>query len=193
MGREDCGQFIARCLCCPFLLTRFPCPSVLSHPQETVLHGLFQCESFPQATGLHKLLRHGSFPWDAVLHEQITLVWVPHRVSGPARNLAPAWSPLHGTTSPARSLLQHGLSTGSQPLWAHAPTLAWGPSQAAGGYQLHHGLLHGLQGNLCSGAWSTSCSSFFTDLGVCRVVSLTYSHSSLWLKLLCCTVTFPLS
>ena len=43
----------------------------------------------------------------------------------------------------------------------------------------HHGLHHGLQGNLCSGAWSTSSPSFFTDLGVCRVVSLTYSHSSL--------------
>ncbi|KAK4830119.1 hypothetical protein QYF61_008546, partial [Mycteria americana] len=28
----------------------------------------------------------------------------------------------------------------------------------------HHGLHHGLQGNLCSGAWSTSSPSFFTDL-----------------------------
>lgn len=46
---------------------------------------------------------------------------------------------------------------------------------------VHHGLqgdnhhchspLHGLQGNSCSGAWSTS--SFLTDLDVCRVVSLT--------------------
>ncbi|KAK4826200.1 hypothetical protein QYF61_006144 [Mycteria americana] len=47
----------------------------------------------------------------------------------------------------------------------------------------HHGLHHGLQGNLCSGAWSTSSPSFFTGLGVCRVVSLTYSHSSLQLQL----------
>jgi len=44
----------------------------------------------------------------------------------------------------------------------------------------HHGLHHRLQGkNLCSGTWSISSSSFFTDLGVCKVVSLTYSHSSL--------------
>ncbi|KAK4831758.1 hypothetical protein QYF61_018956 [Mycteria americana] len=37
----------------------------------------------------------------------------------------------------------------------------------------HHGLHHGLQWNLCSGTWSTSSSSFFTDLGVCRAVSFT--------------------
>ncbi|CAM9176874.1 unnamed protein product, partial [Bubo scandiacus] len=42
----------------------------------------------------------------------------------------------------------------------------------------HHGLPHRLQGNLCSGPWSTSCPSF-TGLGVCRTVSLRYSHSSL--------------
>ena len=34
----------------------------------------------------------------------------------------------------------------------------------------HHGLHHRLQGNLCSGAWSISPSSF-PDLGVCRAVS----------------------
>jgi len=45
----------------------------------------------------------------------------------------------------------------------------------------HHGLLHGLQGNLCFGAWSTSFPSF-TDLGVCRVASLAYSHYSLALQ-----------
>jgi len=40
----------------------------------------------------------------------------------------------------------------------------------------HHGFHHGLQGNLCSGARSTS--SFFTDRGVYRVVSLTLSQFS---------------
>ena len=45
----------------------------------------------------------------------------------------------------------------------------------------HHGLLHGLQGNLCSSAWRTS-SFFFTDLAVCRVVSITYSHLFLLLQ-----------
>jgi len=43
----------------------------------------------------------------------------------------------------------------------------------------HHSPHHGLQGNLCSGTWSTSSPSFFTDLGVCTAVSLTSSHSSL--------------
>ena len=43
----------------------------------------------------------------------------------------------------------------------------------------HHSLHHMLQGNLCSGAWSTSSPSFFTDLGVCGVVPLTSSHSTL--------------
>ena len=78
----------------------------------------------------------------------------------------------------------------------HPPALVWGPFHRLQvdicstvdlhGLQEdslpHHGLLHGLQWNLCS--WSTSCPSFFTNLGVCRVVSLTYSHSSLQLQLL---------
>jgi len=43
----------------------------------------------------------------------------------------------------------------------------------------HHGLLHRLQGNLCSGALNISPPSFFPDLGACSIVSLTYSHSSI--------------
>jgi len=43
----------------------------------------------------------------------------------------------------------------------------------------HHGLHHRLQGNLCSGAWSIASLSFFTDLGIYRVLSLTYSHYSI--------------
>ncbi|PKU42192.1 hypothetical protein llap_7506 [Limosa lapponica baueri] len=46
----------------------------------------------------------------------------------------------------------------------------------------HHGLHHGLWENLCSGAWNTSSPSFVTDLGACRVVDVTYSHSSLQLQ-----------
>ena len=102
-------------------------------------------------------------------------------------------SSLHGATGPARSLLQRGLPTGSQPpsdtftcagvgsssmgcRWRSA--LPW-TSMGARRSLAHHGLHHGLQGNLCSGAWSTSFPSFLTDLGLCRVVSLTDSHSSL--------------
>jgi len=75
----------------------------------------------------------------------------------------------------------------------HPPAPVWGLPWAAGGDLLprgppwasgdslpHHGLHHRLQGkNLCSSISSTSSPSFFTDLGVCRVVSFTSSHSSL--------------
>ena len=104
-------------------------------------------------------------------------------------------SSLHGSTGPARNLLQRGLPTGSQRPWG-IPLLRCGVLHGLqvdicstvnlhglqGDSLPHHGLPHGLQGNLCSGAWSTSSPSFFTDLGVCRVVSLTYSHSSLQLQ-----------
>ncbi|KAK4832092.1 hypothetical protein QYF61_020707 [Mycteria americana] len=97
---------------------------------------------------------------------------------------------------PARTLLQHGISTGSQPPSGthllqhgvlHGLQVDICSTMDLHGLQgdtlPHHGLHHRLQGNLCSGAWSTSSTSFFTDLGVCRVVSLTYSHSCLWLQL----------
>lgn len=72
----------------------------------------------------------------------------------------------------------------------HLPALAWGPAWAgdgsllhhgtpgAGGAQLpHHGPHPGLQGNLSTSVWSISSCSLFTDLGFCKVVSLTCSHS----------------
>jgi len=93
--------------------------------------------------------------------------------------------PLHGSTGPARSLLQHGLSTASQPpLGIHllrrgvlcGLQMEICSTMDVHGLQgdslPHHGLLHRLQGNLCSGAWNTSSPSF-TDFGVCRVVSVT--------------------
>ncbi|KAM9590816.1 uncharacterized protein ACIBXB_005871 [Morphnus guianensis] len=88
-------------------------------------------------------------------------------------------SSFHESTGPARSLLQHRLPMGSQPP-SSTHLLQHGVLHGLQGDSLpHHGLHHGLQGNLCSGAWSTSSPSFFTDLGGCRIVSLTYSHSSL--------------
>jgi len=132
------------------LLTLFP--SVGSHPWETVLH---------------ELLHHGSFPWGAVLQEQTDPACVPRRVTIPASNPAPAW--LHWAIRPARSLLQHGLPTGSQPP-SGIPLLQLGVPPGLQvdicstmdhlglqGHSLpHHSLLHKLQGNLCSGALSTS-------------------------------------
>jgi len=74
--------------------------------------------------------------------------------------LAPAWGPFHGLQVDICSTVDlYGLQ----------------------GYSLpHRGLHHRLQGiSLCFSIWSTSSPSFFTDLGVCRVVSLTSPHSSL--------------
>jgi len=51
------------------LLTLFPCSTVRSVSQETVLHKLLQCESFSQG---------------AVLQEQAAPVWVSHEVRSPA-------------------------------------------------------------------------------------------------------------
>ena len=80
-----------------------------------------------------------------------------------------------------------GSSTGCR--WISAPLQTLHGLQ---GHSLpHHGLHHGLQGNLCSGTWSTSSPSFFPDLGVCRVVSLTSSHPSLQLQLLLRRNFFP--
>jgi len=109
---------------------------------------------------------------------------------------APAWVP-HGVTGPPKSLLQHGLSMGSQPPLGTAPCSGMGSSlgcrwvsapavdlHGLQGHSLAHcGLLHGLQGNLCSSTWSTSCPSFSTDLEVCRVVALSWSHLCLLLQM----------
>jgi len=89
-------------------------------------------------------------------------VWAPHGVTASFRHpSALAWGPFHGLQVDICSTVDlHGLQGDSLP---------------------HHGLHHELQGKaLCSGVSSTSSSSFFTDLGVCRVVSFTSSHSSLF-------------
>ncbi|XP_074905859.1 uncharacterized protein LOC142041118 isoform X1 [Buteo buteo] len=96
------------------------------------------------------------------------------------------------SAGPARNLLQRGVPTGSQPPSGthllrrgvlHGLQVEICSTVDLPGLQgdslPHQGLPHGLQGNLRSGAWSISSPSFFTDLGVRRLVSLTCSHSSL--------------
>jgi len=95
---------------------------------------------------------------------------------------------LQGSTGPGRSLFQCGLPTGSLPPSGihllqngvlHGLQVDICSTMELHGLQgdslRHHGFHHGVQGNLCSGAWSTSFppASFFTDHGVCRVVSFT--------------------
>jgi len=112
----------------------------------------------------------------------------------------PSMGPSHGVQSFRNRLLQRVSPTGSQALPAN---LLWCGLLSSQGHSLlwvstcstvdlhglqgdslpHHGLLHGLQGYLCSGAWSTSSPSFFTDLGVCRAVLshiLTLSPAAKW-------------
>jgi len=147
--------------------TLFPCSSTRSLSRETVLHKLLQRESFPQG---------------AVLQEQAAPVWVPM-----GSQALPANPIQRGLLSPVicRSWqAPHGVTASFRP----PPAPAWGPFQGLHmdtcssmdlhGLQQdhlpHHGLHHALQGKtLCSSVSSTSSPSFFTDLGVCRVVSLT--------------------
>jgi len=85
----------------------------------------------------------------------------PHGVTASFRHPpAPAWGPFHGLQVEICSTMDlHRLQVNSLP---------------------HHGLHHEMQGKTrCSGISSTFSPSFFTDLGVCRFVSLTSSHSSL--------------
>ncbi|KAM9591171.1 uncharacterized protein ACIBXB_006070 [Morphnus guianensis] len=172
----------------------FPCSRVGSLPQETVLHELLQRGSFPRAAVLHELLQHGSFPQGAVLQEQIAPVWVSCGVTSPARKPASAWASLfpwvhRSFQEPAPAWASHGVTAS----FGRIHLLWHGVLHGLQGDSLpHHGLHHGLQGNLCSGAWSTSFPSFFTDLGVCRVVSLTCSRSALQLPFPCALQLFPL-
>jgi len=176
------------------LLTLCPCSTMRSLSWEITLSKLLQCESFPQAAALHKLSQRGSFPRGAVLQEQAAPAWVPHGVTSPASKPAPAWGPLstvhRSWQEPAPARGPHRVTAS----FRHPPALEWGPFHGLqvdicstvdlhgqqGDSLPHHGLQHEMQGKtLCSGIWSTSSPAFFTDLGVCRVVSLTSSHSSL--------------
>jgi len=97
------------------LLILLPCSSMRSLSQETVLHKLFQRESFLQAAALHQLPQGGSLPLAAVLQEQAAPVWVPHRLTSSASKPAPAWAPLSmGPQVLAGACSSTGLPTGSQ-------------------------------------------------------------------------------
>jgi len=155
------------------LLTLCACSSVGSHQWETVLHELLQCESFPWVAVLHKLLQCGSLPQGTVCQEQTTPAWVPQKVHRSCQEPAPAWAP-HRVTASFRCihLLQCGVLHGLLQVDICSTVDLHGLQ----GHSLpHHGLLHRLQRNLCSG----TSPSFFNDLVVCRVVYLTYSHSCL--------------
>jgi len=176
------------------LLTSFPCSYVRSLSWETVLHKLLQCGSFPWAAAFHELPQCGSFPWGTVFQEQAALPWVLHWITGPCQQTCSGrGSSLHGSAGPARSLLQHGLPMGSHPpsgthlLWCGVPSTGYGwisapPSTSMdcrGIACLIMVFIMSCKGRLCSGISNTSSPSFFTHLGVCRVVSFIVSFLSL--------------
>jgi len=176
------------------LLTLLLCSSVRSLSRDTVLHKLLQRESFPWSAVLHKLPLHGSFPQGAVLQEQDASAWVPQGVTSPDSKPAQAWAPFstvhRSWQEPAPAWPPPGVTAS----FRHPPAPVWGPFHGLqvdicstvglhglqGDNLPHHGLHHELQEKtLCSSVSNTSPPSFFIDLGVCRVVSFTSSHSSL--------------
>jgi len=178
------------------LLTLCPCSSVRFLSQETVLHKLLQRESFPRAAVLHELPQCGSVPTGCSPSGAGCSSVGPPRGHKPCQQTCSGvGSSLHGSGSPGRSLLQRGLPVGSQlPSGIHllrrgVPSMGcrlisappWTSVGCRGTACLTAVFYHELQGQaLCSSISSTSSPSFFTDVGVCRVVSFTSSHSSLF-------------
>ncbi|XP_063187185.1 uncharacterized protein LOC134513912 [Chroicocephalus ridibundus] len=124
-----------------------------------------------------RLLQHGSPTGSQILPANV----IQHGLLSPWGHRL-CWEPapagdLHGDTASFKCiyLLRCGVLHRLQVDFCSATNL----QDLQGDSLPHHALHHMLQGNLCSGTWSTSPCSFFTDFDVCRVVSLTYSHSSL--------------
>ncbi|XP_037984219.1 uncharacterized protein LOC119697476 [Motacilla alba alba] len=68
----------------------------------------------------------GPSPEGAAHKEQVAIVCVLHRVTSPTRKFSPAWVPLSKCLQvTARSLLQCGPLTASQPSFEHAAALVW--------------------------------------------------------------------
>jgi len=109
----------------------------------------------------------GPFPRGAVLQEQVAPVRVPHRVTSPASSPAPAWAPLSmGPEVLPGACCSTGSPRGDSLL---QPSTCSSVGSSIGCRWISAPL------------W-TSSPSFFTDLGICRVVSFTYPHSSILLQ-----------
>ena len=153
------------------------------------------CPSVSPSHGLQlftNCLSVGPFPRGAVLQEQAAPAWVPHRVTSPASKPALAWAPLSmGPQVLAGACSSTGSPQGHSLLQASTCSGVGSLPQAIGGDLLHHGCrgttcLTTVFITSCKGrvsapiSWAPPLPSCFTDLRVCRVVSLTSSHSSLY-------------
>jgi len=183
----SCGQFIALHLCRSFLLTLFPGSSVGStHERQSstkfsnvgpshVLRSFKNCSSMRPFHGVqsfrNRLLQRGSPAGSQVLQKTCSGVGSSPQCYRSCQEPPPVWV-LHRLIASFR---------------AYPASQVWGPQEwTCSAVDLHglqgnnmrqHGLCHRLRTNLCSGTWNTSSPSFFIDLGVCRVVSLTDFHS----------------
>jgi len=199
MGNGGYGQFITRCLCPSFLL-RGRTPHTLPLLQQEVP---LTADSSPQISPTRVLPTGCSSSRTApawVLPMGCSPSGTGCSSMGPPQGHKPCQQTFSGVgplstgpqilagASPARA--PHRVTAS----FRHPPSPAWGLFHGLqvdicsivdlhglqGDSLSHHGLQHELQGkNLCSSVSSTSSPSFLTDLGVCRVVSFTSSHSSL--------------
>jgi len=149
-------------------------------------HGLqffMNCSSLGPFHGMQsfrsRLLQHGFPTASQVLSENLLQhgILFLHRSTGPAKEPASAQASHRVIASLSIHLLQHGVLHGLQVDICSTVDL----HGVQGDSLPHHGLHHRLHGNLCSGTWSNFSPSFFADLGVCRVISLTCSPLSLLL------------
>jgi len=176
------------------LLTLFPGSNVRSLSWEAVLHKLLQCEFFPLAAASMNCPivcpSHGVQSF----RNRLLQCGSPKGHKPCQQTCSGVGSSLHRSTGPGRSLLQRRLPTGSQLpsgihlLWRGVSSMGYGWRSAPpwtsmgcrGTACLSMVFITGCKGRLSAPAfWAPPPSSFFTDLGVCRVVFITPSHSSL--------------
>lgn len=156
-----CSQAKTDPLCHLSLITLYPCSNMSLY---------YRIQSFRI-----NLLQHGSSPQPQLFKKTApTAPWVFHMGYGASGKDCFYTGSSPRAANPVKNLLQH------------RPQICQQISSCSGvglhglqcGYLFHHWSLHGLQGNLCSGTWSTS--SFpSSDLDVGRVVSYSsFSFSS---------------
>lgn len=182
-----CGQFITGCLCCSFVLKRRT-PHTLKHgvPPRAVKSSVnfSNMESFNRLQFFTNCSSVAPSRWCSSSGTACSSLGAHGGVIGPDTCSSACFS-LHESTScqePASGQASHWVTASS----GHPAVLVCGPPGAVGGY-LSTPELHGLQGDSLShhslhlrlqgNLFSTWASFSFTDLGVCRTVCLTYSHS----------------
>ena len=126
------------------------------HALQSFRNGLLQCGSpVGPHVQLENLLLCGPLSMGHSFYQKPAAVWVLHRLQLPSGHL-------HLLCYEVLCGLQSGYPLHRSPPWV-ARGQAVSPLSSAG-----------LQGYLCCGSCSTSSPSVFTDLGVCRVVAVTF-------------------